>query len=450
MKPKGWKKEKEKKRQIITGELIKETEAFLHLAQDHLKENGFANMEWLERGLREALFKDATGMLESLLNDASIPVPDDGKGPGERVLSDQKKTVHTVFGKIALRRNYYYHREEQTGRYPLDQALGLMQGYSPGMVRLICRAGASESYKRGRSDLKAYANIEVEARQIHRMVERVGPLMRQELQKERVGAEVPPVPRLYVSADGTGIPMRKEELKDTPGKKEDGPAKTKEVKVGCIFTEHPNEDPEPFRDIDSTTYVATMRPCSDFGLALRQEAFRRGMGSAQEVIVIADGANWIWEMVRLNFNGALEILDYYHAAERLSELVDKLVGKNSEKGQALYQSWKAKCFKDKITEVIEEATAMLAHLSPAQQQETQKDINYFINNKHRMNYGTYKKQGYFYGSGVVEAGCKTLVGRRAKQSGMFWSKQGAENVLAIRAAIFSNRFDPYWDKKYAA
>ena len=77
-------------------------------------------------------------------------------------------------------------------------------------------------------------------------------------------------------------------------------------------------------------------------------------------------------------------------------------------------------------------------------------IGYIDNNKERMLYGTYKASGYFYGSGVVEAGCKSVIGKRAKQSGMFWSTQGAEDVLVMRTALSSNRFDAYWDRKHAA
>ena len=61
-----------------------------------------------------------------------------------------------------------------------------------------------------------------------------------------------------------------------------------------------------------------------------------------------------------------------------------------------------------------------------------------------MQYGTFRAAGYFIGSGVVEAGCKTVIGGRCKQSGMFWSKSGAENILALRCLHSSRRMDEFW------
>lgn len=87
---------------------------------------------------------------------------------------------------------------------------------------------------------------------------------------------------------------------------------------------------------------------------------------------------------------------------------------------------------------------------PAKKDEILKALNYFINNRDRMLYATFRKAGYFAGSGVIEEGCKTVVGKRAKQSGMFWHVKGAQNILSIRCAVLGNLFDDYWKYKYAA
>jgi len=401
-------------------------------------------------GLRNAFHKDAVKILESLFADPDLKIPQDEKREGEKWMSGQKKTVQFIFGEVNLTRNYYYDPSGQTGRYPLDEALGVAGGYSPGMQRLICRAGARDSYQVGSADLKAYANIEIDGRQINRVVDATAPSMREELEKERLPQEIKAVPRFYVSADGTGIPMRKKELEDTVGKGPDGKAKTKEVKLGCVFTQHPSETNEvPFRDCDSTSYVATMRPAAEFGSVLRQEAFRRGMGVAKEIVFIGDGAAWIWEMVRVNFNGAIEILDYFHAHEYLTAIITLLFGKDTAAGNEQLKLWKEALFGDRVEGVISEARKLATTINCDQEALTKK-INYIENNQQRMKYGTYERDGYFYGSGVIEAGCKSVVGQRAKQSGMFWSKQGAENVLAIRAALYSDRFDQFWDHKNAA
>ena len=389
-------------------------------------------------------------MIEDLLSDPQLAVAGASKLPGEKRGGSQERIVLSMFGEIRLRRDYYYNPELGSGRYPLDEALGLQNRYTPAVVRLMCRAGARDSYEESSADLLAYAGIDVSGQEINRIVQRMGPGMRSELEVEKPTVQTPGVPRLYISCDGTGIPMRRSELVETKGKGEDARASTREVKVGSIFTQHPKDGEDPFRDVDSTSYVATLRRCDWFGPLLRKEANRRGMGRAKEIIFIADGAVWIWEIARTCFPGAVQILDYYHAHEYLVTITDLLYGKETELGKRQLERWKNMLFEDGIKKVITQARSLGEKLPLADRKILNAKINYFENNQTRMLYGTYKSQGYFYGSGVIEAGCKSVIGKRAKQSGMFWSEKGAEDVLAIRTALYSGRFDQYWDKRNAS
>ena len=83
-------------------------------------------------------------------------------------------------------------------------------------------------------------------------------------------------------------------------------------------------------------------------------------------------------------------------------------------------------------------------------EEVLKALKYFKKNRERMRYASFRKKGYFVGSGVVEAGCKTVVGKRTKQSGMFWHVQGAQNVLSTRCAVLGHLFDECWAQRKAA
>jgi len=204
-----------------------------------LGRDGIGNIEWIETGLKAALFTDACVLLSELFSDPEIEIDGDEKRPGEKLGGTHERTILSLFGEVSLRRNYYYDPTGKAGRYPMDEALGLENRYTPGTVRLICRAAARDSYQAASADLKAYAGLDVDSRQINRMARRMGPGMREHLESEAVGEETVPVPRMYVSCDGTGIPMRKAELKETAAKDPQGPAKTKEVKVGCVFTQHP-------------------------------------------------------------------------------------------------------------------------------------------------------------------------------------------------------------------
>lgn len=415
---------------------------------ERLREQGASNTEWLEVGLRAALMADGAAILEAMLNSVDVPVGNDAKLPGERYGGRQSKEVQTLFGRIRLERNYYYNAQERAGRFPLDEALGLHNGYSAGVARLMCRAGGRDSYEEGSEDLRAYAAIEVSGRQINRLVDDIGPQLRKQLEAEDVAEDTPVVPRMYVSCDGTGVPMRKDALSKSKGKAPDGTAKTREVKTGCIFTQHPVDGEDPFRDSDSTSYIATMNRCDEFAVLLRKEALRRGMGRAGEIVFIADGAAWIWEIARTCFPGSVQILDYYHAREYLTEIVDMLFGKDTPQAQARLKRWKRLLFEDEVEKVVKDARRLAA--AHEEQEAIDPKINYLENNQQRMRYGTCLRKGYFHGSGVVEAGCKSVIGKRAKQSGMFWSVQGVENVLAIRTALHSHRFDSYWERRNAA
>jgi len=255
---------------------------------------------------------------------------------------------------------------------------------------MMCRAGARDTYEESSADLLAYAGLALSAQEINRMVQRIGPGMRAEMEAQQTTDRAEAVPRLYVSCDGTGVPMRRSELVEIKSKGDDGKAKTREVKVGCVFTQHPVEGEEPFRYTGLTSYIATLRRCHSFGPLLRKEACRRGMGRAKEIIFIADGAAWIWEIVRTCFFRAIEILDYYHAHEYLVEIVDLLYGKNSQLGKGQIEKWKDMLFEDRVLEVIAAARALGKNLSADQQEILDAKINYFQNNHTRMLYGTYR------------------------------------------------------------
>jgi hypothetical protein len=128
---------------------------------------------------------------------------------------------------------------------------------------------------------------------------------------------------LYISADGTGVPMMPEELAGRKGKQEGGKAKTRQVYLGCVFTQHRvDEKGRPVRDWESTTYVSSFKSAEDFGPILRQEAFRRGFGSAGKVVVLIDGAIGLGNMATLAFRGCLQIVDFFHAMEHAGRVLD--------------------------------------------------------------------------------------------------------------------------------
>jgi hypothetical protein len=265
---------------------------------------------------------------------------------------------------------------------------------------------------------------------------------------DRLLGSPPPDQVFYVEGDGTGIPVRPEETEGRKGKQEDQSAKTREVKLGCVFTQtKEDEEGKPIRDPDSTSYVATLEPAVEFGALLRAEAFRRGLALAKVIVFLGDGAAWVWELARVNFPMAVFILDFFHAAEHLELLAEALFGGKNDTAKTQWEQW-AKVLKeqpDGLEIVLREARQTLPRRGK-RREAALKQIAYFESNTHRMRYAEYQARGLFIGSGVIEAGCKTVIGQRLKQSGMFWGVTGAQNVLDIRSLLENRQFGPFWEQ----
>jgi hypothetical protein len=258
-----------------------------------------------------------------------------------------------------------------------------------------------------------------------------------------------PVPIQYVLMDGTGVPVVKTETAGRAGKTEGQPAHTREAKLGCVFTQTEwDEEGYPIRDSDSTTYVAAIETATEFGKRIYLEAVHRGWNRAQKQVVIADGAEWIWNIVDEHFSGAIQIVDLFHAREHLWELVRKLHPNQQAQQKRWVMRQQDKLDNGQIEKLVRSLKATAAS-TPELAAVLQTEADYFQNNAERMRYPTFRRQHLFVGSGVVEAGCKTVVGSRLKQSGMFWTVRGANAILALRCCLLNGRFEDYWAARTA-
>jgi len=394
--------------------------------------------------VRTAVFKSANDLVGWLLQQAAEQI-DRAYQPKPRLVRKGRQTIQVqgIFGSFALTRDYYYHAGKDQGHYPADAALGLEVTYTPALAKLICLEGADEqTYLKAERHLEQTGGISVSARQIQRVVQRVGSSA-QAWQERPAQPGSCDAPIMYVSADGTGVPMVPEELEGRRGKQADGKAKTRQVYLGCVFTQHrTDEEGYPVRDWQSTTYVSSFKSSDEFGPCLRQEAIRRGMASAGEVVVLIDGAPGLENLGKQNFKDCVQIVDFYHAVEHAGEVVTALIGKEHPDNKKWQHRWTNRLLKDKVQALIDEARQECA--GQPQALKVEEELGYFVRNVKRMQYGTFRAKGYFIGSGVVEAGCKTVIGGRCKQSGMFWSESGAENILALRCIHTSRRLENFW------
>ena len=189
-----------------------EVEAFLSLARERLATEGWRASDWVETGLRAALLQDGRRLLADLLNDPTLPLPGDASGPGEKCTCAVERAVETLFGPLTVRRNYYHTAATGEGRYPLDEALKLVGPYTPALARLMSRAGAQTGFESGSEDLRVYGGLAIQGRQIHRLMQIVGPAVHRAMEAAPNETVAAPIPVLYVEVDGTGAPMVPAEL----------------------------------------------------------------------------------------------------------------------------------------------------------------------------------------------------------------------------------------------
>ncbi len=319
------------------------------------------------------------------------------------------------------------------------------------------RVGAKEPFAAGRRDLEELAGVAVQTKAVERVAEALGAQVETLSQREQTltlrgqGKVVPltAVPKLYLAIDGTGVPVVPHETEGRPGKDATGKAKTREAKLGCVFTQtRLDAKGRPVREAASTTYVGAIESAEAFGRRLYAEAVRRGVGRAAQVIVLGDGAVWIWGLAEEHFPGAIQIVDLYHAREHVAELGKLLYGP----GSAEAKRWTATRSEELDAGEVERLCAALGRLRPRGEEAqgaVRKAQGYFETNAARMRYAQFRRQGLFVGSGVVEAGCKTIVGLRLKQSGMRWTVRGANAIIALRCAELSGRWEEFWEARAA-
>jgi hypothetical protein len=378
-----------------------------------------------------------------------------GRGHQAEFTDYRTKHLQTIVGDVKVRRAYYHCADclEEGGRgvIPKDQELDVVgTSFSPGLRRLMARVGAQEPFDAAREDLAELAGVVVQTKAVERISEAVGTAAEAANQAERIvtlAGKVPPVAepsRLYVAMDGTGVPAVPRETEGRAGKAADGKAKTREAKLGCVFTQT-SFDAEgwPIRDPASSSYVGAIETVEDFGPRISAEAMRRGFHHARTVIVLGDGAPWIWNLAAAYFPDAIHIVDLYHAREHLAAVGRLVFGSTSEAGKTWVTARRDE-LDDGDVETIIAAIRNLSSSDPKVQDELRKEAEYFETNKLRMCYKHFRARGFFVGSGVVEAGCKTVIGQRLKQSGMRWTVAGANAVIALRCRLLSNRWDDLW------
>jgi hypothetical protein len=429
-----------------------------------MRKSGSLDLEAVEMAIRSALHRAGGAALTELLR---MPEPDADHravpcscGQKARYRELRSTTILTVVGAVEVSRPYYLCAGCHQGQFPADAELDIVETeFSPGVRRMQALVGQGSSFDQGREQIKRLAGLEVTTKSVERVAEAIGAdvARRQQAEIDRaLQLDLPmivgePVPILYVQMDGTGVPVVKKETVGRQGKLDGQSAHTREVKLGCVFTQTKwDEEGFAIRDPDSTTYTAAIENAEQFGKRLYVEAWKRGWSRAEKKVVIGDGAEWIWNLAREHFPGAIQIVDLYHARQHLGDLA-RLLHPNDTKKRNQWMGLHQKRWLDKgkIGKLVASLRAIQV-ADPELANKLRNQAGYFATNAARMNYPSFRKQHLFIGSGVIEAGCKTVIGQRLKQSGMFWTVAGANSIIALRSVHLNGRFEDYWESRRAA
>jgi hypothetical protein len=422
------------------------------------------DLEAVETAVRAAMHRAGSAALTEMLQFAA-PTTKEARtiacpcGQHAHYRELRSRPVLTVVGQAQVSRPYYLCPDCHQGQFPADVELDIKDTeFSPGVRRMQALVGQDAPFDHGREQIKVLAGLEVTTKSVERTAEAIGEDIarreREEIEKA-IQLDLPvivgkPIPVLYIEMDGTGVPVVKKETLGRQGKTDGQPAHTREVKLGCVFTQTKcDKEGFPIRDPDSTTYTGAIETADEFGKRIYLEAAQRGSSNAVKKVVIGDGADWIRNLADLHFPEAIQIVDLYHARQHLWDLARKLYPNDAGKQKAWMKKHQRLLDKGKIEKLVLTLRAIDV-TNPEVIEKIRIEAGYFERNAERMRYPKFRRQHLFVGSGVIEAGCKTVIASRLKQSGMFWTLRGANAIIALRCSHLNGRFEDYWEGRRAA
>lgn len=403
-------------------------------------------------------------------------------GHPQRLVSRRQRQLLTLLGPIRIQRAYYQcvppkrqvgEEAERTcshGEAPFDQQWGLSsQRSSPGMQRLISYLSATLTQHEVAEGICRLLPATISARQVLNVSQPVGEafLRREDEQvqqflaegksahsseAEQRAARAEPIKRLYVEIDGDMVRLRRASVPMEKQEQERQGDVYREVKVGAVFLAEPGRQrselvPAVFVDMAGPIrYVARRTRAEDFGPRLSTLAQGMGLQRAKQVVILADGARWIWNLAQEQFPGAVQIVDEYHARQHVWEVARAAFATDISSREAWAKAVIEKLSEGEIEEVIAaiEALPPLAPEAGKARNLLEIEADYFRSNRQRMRYPTFRAQGMHLGSGIAEAACKTVVSTRAKRAGMRWTPEGLDALLALRTSVLNQQFDRDW------
>jgi len=417
------------------------------------------DLEALEIAVRQRVLSLAARFLQRWLNrdtsDCVGPQLACRCGAQARYAGRRGKCFRSALGELELERAYYHCPSCGRGFCPRDRQLSLEDtSVSPAISRMIASVAALVSFQESSALLQELAGVPVDAKQVERTAEGLGAeIAADERRHAEPSDRLDPPQTLYLGMDGTGIPMRREELAGRTGKQPDGSAKTREVKLCTVWSaEARDPDGIPVRDEGSVTYSAAIESAAsdstqraEFTERVLRETTRRRFCQAERRVILGDGAPWIWNIAHELFPGSIEIVDRFHAKQHLSDLAKAVYGPTDFRAAQWAKRRHAELDAGRFDALLQAISRQIPTCP-----EARPCLQYFKTNRRRMRYPEFHERGLCTSTGVVEAGCKLAIGTRLKRSGMHWTLHGSNAIIALRCCRLSGRFQDFWERRSEA
>lgn len=341
---------------------------------------------------------------------------------------------------MTLRRRYLVCPACGSGCHPRDGWLGLEGFLSPQARRLVCLSAASWSFDRASALLEELCGLRVSDTTIRAAAVAAGSQVRAWQRTSEAPAALFGAAQgdVEFSTDGTGVNTLhgwREMRLAIFAKRPRGPAATP-------AQWDDRELPAPaVRVLFGGLWTA-----EQFGPQWRAWAGRLGIRQTEEITVLADGARWIWNQVEQNLPGAAGVLDIYHASEHLYTAAKAVYGEGASEVPAWVETRRQTLLQGGVAALDRELAEQERRLRSAAKREALAALrDYLAAHVAHSDYVERLRQGQSIGSGMVEGACKTVVGKRLKQTGARWRVRHAERMVALAGLLYSDLWDEFWE-----
>ncbi len=442
---------------------------------EHLEEQVVKTSQQMGRSLLE-------GMLDSRLREQRPVARRQGScGHRQRLVGERPKHLLSLVGPVTFVRPYYQCLDVPAadascthGEVPDDAVWGVkLQRTTSGVQREISYLCGRLTFEEAAETLCRQVPLGMSARQALTLMRPVGEALalaedrqvnsvqaqqaRSQPQEKQQPKEIE---RLYIELDGVLARMRRGSVPMEQEERHRQGDVYREIKAGAVFRAErgPKRSelvPEVYVDTPapgSMRYVARRTAKGGFDWLLYHLAVEAGLEHAQQVVVLGDGAPWIWNLAAEHFPGAVQIVDLYHAKEHVWDVAHAVFGGATKASTAWATPACSLLEEGRMSELVS-AIAALPPIPPEPGQARsipERAVDYFTTNAERMRYPVFRAQGMHSGSGEASAACKTIVSTRAKRSGMRWTPEGLDALLPLRTSVLNKAYDSLWEQEYAA